>query len=391
MDKRIYLLTVISFVVGMVELIIGGILDLVASDLNISLGKAGLLITVFSLVYAIAAPILLIITAKLERKLLTLMTLFIFLLGNLVVVFSPNYAILMLARMITAASGSLLVVLCIVLASSIVPSRYIGRAVGLVIMGISGSLVLGVPIGLMLGHTYGWRAPFIMISVLTILLMLAVHFFMAPIQPEPSVPLKEQLRTLKRSKLLFAQMTTFLFLSGHITLYAFFTPFLNMKMGIYGTALSIIYFIYGIAAVAGGGIGGVLTDKFGARRVLIICISLFSLSTFLIPLTTFSIILFILIVIIWGINSWTITPAMQTYLIEIEPKTAAIQQSLNNSFLHFGIAFGSFVGSIVIEKTDVNVNAYTGAFFIFLALISVTISMKIKDGHSEKVNQHENS
>nr|GGG80658.1 hypothetical protein GCM10011398_27580 [Virgibacillus oceani] len=72
MDKRVYLLTIVSFVVGMVELIIGGILDIVANDLNISIGQAGLLITIFSLVYAIAAPILLILTSGIERKRLTL-------------------------------------------------------------------------------------------------------------------------------------------------------------------------------------------------------------------------------------------------------------------------------------------------------------------------------
>src|SRR5699024_5367004 len=190
MNKSVYLLTVIAFIVGMVELIIGGILDLVAIDLQVSIGKAGILITVFSLVYAIAAPILLIMSAKMERKKLTLITLVIFLFGNLLAALSPSYNLLMLARIITGASGSLLVVLCIVLASNIVERKYVGRAVGLVIMGVSGSLVLGVPIGLMLGNVYGWRAPFFLITGLTLLLIIAVKFAMIPIQPEKSVPLR---------------------------------------------------------------------------------------------------------------------------------------------------------------------------------------------------------
>src|SRR5699024_1453644 len=105
MDKRVYLLTIVSFIVGMVELIIGGILDLVAFDLEVSLGKAGLLITVFSLVFAIAAPILLVLTAKMERKQLTLLSLMIFLIGNIIVIISPNYSILLIARIISAVSG----------------------------------------------------------------------------------------------------------------------------------------------------------------------------------------------------------------------------------------------------------------------------------------------
>lgn len=84
MDKRVYLLMIISFVVGMVELIIGGILDLIATDLDVSLGQAGFLITIFSLIFAIASPILLIVTSKVERKKLTIISLIIFLLGNIV-------------------------------------------------------------------------------------------------------------------------------------------------------------------------------------------------------------------------------------------------------------------------------------------------------------------
>ena len=141
MDKRVYLLTIVSFVVGMVELIIGGILDLVATDLGVSLGQAGLLITIFSVTFAISAPILSVLTAKIERKRLTLVTLFVFLVGNLVAVVSPSYSVLFISRMISAASSSLLIVLCVVMAANIVELQYRGRAIGIVNMGVSGSLV----------------------------------------------------------------------------------------------------------------------------------------------------------------------------------------------------------------------------------------------------------
>src|SRR5699024_10438315 len=94
MDKRVYFLMIVSFVVGMVELIIGGILDLIAEDLNVSIGQAGLLITIFSLIFAIAAPVLLVLTANIERKKLTIISLFIFLLGNIITIFSLTYTVL---------------------------------------------------------------------------------------------------------------------------------------------------------------------------------------------------------------------------------------------------------------------------------------------------------
>ncbi|MBG9773795.1 MFS transporter [Brevibacillus laterosporus] len=375
MNKRVYLLTIVSFVVGMVELIIGGILDLVATDLGVSLGKAGFLITMFSLVFAISAPILLTLTSGVERKRLTMISLLVFLIGNVIAVISPTYSMLLLARIISAVSGSLLVVLCVTIASSIVTIPYRARAIGVVFMGISASLVLGVPIGLMIGNAFGWRAPFILISILTILSLTGVHFFMDRIEPKPSIPIWKQLGTLKNRKVLFTQLTSFLFLAGHLTLYAYLTPFLKMKLGLDGDWVSIVYVIFGIAAVFGGGFGGFLADRFGTKRTILSVISIFALTIFMIPYTTFALPLFLVVMIIWSMLSWAITPALQSYLIEAAPESSDIQQSLNNSALHFGIAFGSFIGGVVIERASIDWNATVGGLIILLALGTAVFSM----------------
>ena len=287
MDKRVYLLTIVSFVVGMVELIIGGILDKVATDLGVSLGQAGLLITIFSVTFAISAPILSVLTAKIERKRLTLITLFVFLVGNLVAVFSPSYSILFISRMISAASSSLLIVLCVVMAVNIVEPQYRGRAIGIVNMGVSGSLVLGIPFGLMLGNAFGWRAPFVFISALSILSIAGIYFFMGRVAPTEQVSIGKQLASLKNYKLLFAQLTSVILLAGHSTLYTYLTPFVKTTLGLGGTWISIIYLIFGIAALSGGAIGGTLADRFGEKPTILSLIAIFGVAIFSIPYTTF--------------------------------------------------------------------------------------------------------
>lgn len=379
MNKRVYLLTIVSFVVGMVELIIGGILDLVAEDLNTSLGKTGLLISIFSIVFALAAPVLLSLTSKIERKKLTIFSLVVFLLGNLLAVLSNTFTVLMIARIISAASGSLLVVLCVTIASNIVESKYRARAIGVVFMGISASLVLGVPIGLMLGNAFGWKAPFVLIIILTLLSIAGVYFFMESIQPKPAIPMRKQLLTLKNRRVFTAQLTSFLFLTGHLTLYGYLTPFLKTSLGLTGTWVSIVYLIFGIAAVAGGGLGGVASDRFGTKPTILISIVIFGISMFLIPFTTFAFPLFLVVMVVWSMLSWGITPAQQSYLIEIAPESSDIQQSLNNSALHLGIALGSTVGAFVIERSTVDMNATVGGAFIILALVSSLLSMKGKN------------
>lgn len=378
MDKRVYLLTIVSFVVGMAELIIGGILDLVANDLNVTIGRAGLLITIFSLTFAIAAPILLIFTEKVDRKKLMLISLCVFFLSNVLAISSINFFMLFTSRILSALSGSLLAVLCMTIAPTIVTRNHTGKAIGLVIMGTSASIVLGLPIGLFLGNLLGWRAPFVLIALLTILSMFGVQKFLGHIQAQPAVSIMTQIRTLKNRKILFAQLTMFFYLTGHLTVYAFLTPFVKDILGLSSTWTMIVYFIFGIAAVTGGGLGGNLSDKFGAKHIMLSVISIFAITLFILPLSPKWLPLFFVLLVIWGMMSWSITPALQTYLINIAPETSAIQQSINNSALHFGIAFGSFVGSMIVERSGVIYTPVAGGIFLLIALLAATISIKSK-------------
>ncbi len=375
MNFRIYLLAIVSFVVGMAELIVGGILDIVAGGLEISLSKAGELITIYSLVFAIASPVLLTMTAKVERKKLLLVTLVLFFFGNLVAFFAPNYWVIFLSRIISAASGSLLVVLCVTIASSIVKEEFRARAIGIIFMGISGSLVLGVPIGLVIGNQFGWRSPFLFIAALTLVSMAGVYFMLNKIQPKPMVSLGEQLRTLKNSKILFAQLASALFLTGHLTLYAYLTPFLQSALNLNSTWISIFYFIFGVSAVIGGGLGGFMADKWGSKRSILTIIIVFGVALISLPKAAFSITLFVILMMIWSMLSWAISPAQQNYLIETSPETADIQQSLNNSALHLGIALGSVIGGVVINHYSVMHNAAVGGIFVFLSLLCAIYSI----------------
>ncbi|MGA9286994.1 MAG: MFS transporter, partial [Anaerobacillus sp.] len=230
--------------------------------------------------------------------------------------------------------------------------------------------------GLMLGNAFGWKAPFILIIALTALSMAGVYFFMENIQPKPSIPMRMQLQTLKDKRVFTAQLTSLLFLTGHLTLYGYLTPFLKTTLGLSGNWISIVYLIFGVAAVAGGGLGGIVSDRFGTRPTILISIVVFGITMFIIPFMTFSLPIFLIIMVIWSMISWGITPAQQSYLIELAPESSDIQQSLNNSALHLGIALGSSVGAFVIDSGSVELNATVGGGFIVLALFASLFSMR---------------
>ena len=384
MDKRIYFLMIISFIIGLVELIISGILDLIAEDLHVSIGQAGLLITVFAVIFAVAAPILLVMTAKIERKRLTLVCLYIFLIGCIVTVFAPTFSILFIGRIILALSGALLIILCLVMAPSLVGEQYKGRAIGIVSVGVSASLVLGVPLGLIIGDSFGWRAPFVLITILTALSIIGVHVLMGRIQPKPQIPLRQQLAAFKNHKITLGLTTTFLYMTGHTIMYAYFKPYLEATTGFNATWISVIYFIFGFSAVVGGGLGGVMADLLGSRKTMVIALVVFSALFFIFPYSTDFFPVFLIIIIIWGILSWAISPAMQSYLIEIAPESSEIQQSLNNSALHLGVAVGSVIGAGIVDTLSVEVNPFAGGIFIILSFITAVISISSKKKTSYK-------
>ncbi|MFX3649677.1 MAG: MFS transporter [Paenibacillus sp.] len=380
MNKKVYVLAIAAFVVGTVELILGGILDLIASDLQLSLAKAGYLISIFSLVYALSAPILLNMTARFERKKVYMCTLFVFLISNLISAFSTSFYMLMAGRALGAATGSLIFVLSLTLAARIVEPQYKGRAVGTITMGGSASLILGVPLGIFVGNLAGWREVFMLIAMLTAVVMVAIWIAMDRVQPIPAVSLKKQLTALWNPKMLAIHATTLLVLAGHLTLYAYFTPFLQETLGASATMVTFIYMMFGIAAVAGGGIGGMLSDRLHPAKAIVIVLIPFIVSMAVIPFSVgLPLIAFLLLLSIWSALSWTVTPVQNSLIIKTSPETAETLISTNSGIAHAGIALGTYIGGMVIDHSSILNNGWVGSVLILLGLVCAIYAISVKE------------
>ncbi|HIW31434.1 MAG TPA: MFS transporter [Candidatus Paenibacillus intestinavium] len=369
MNIRVIALTIAAFVVGLVELIIGGILPQIATDLEVSISSAGLLITVFSLVFAIAGPLLLSATSKIERKKLLLVSLVIFFVGTIVAFLAPNYFVLLIARIINAASGSLVIVLALTLSIKVVPKHYQARAIGFVSMGISSSIVIGIPVGVLISDFWSWRIIFLIASILTVIAFFIIVLFIDKVPGGKVITIREQFHAIKQIKIASAHLMMMFAIGAHYLFYAYLTPYVQQYYGLNASQVSMIYFAFGFSAIAGGFLGGVLSDRINPRRAVVTIVTIFLITLLFISLTRDSFYLFIPLLIVWGIMSWAVSPPQQAYLIQTSPQTGDIQQSIHNSALQFGIAGGSALGGFLIDRTgDVTMNSWAACIVMAIAL-----------------------
>lgn len=371
---RIYILAIISFLVGTSEYIISGILDNIALTLGITLAAAGQLITIFSLVYAISTPILMGLTASMDRRKLMIYSLFLFVIGNILAYALPGYGWFIVARVIMALGAGIVVVTSLAIASKIAPEGKQGSAIATVVMGFTASLIIGVPIGRMTAEAFGWKSVFGGIALLGLLAMLVLYFILPHTEGDKPVSLSKQFSLFRKRKVAIGLSITFFWLGGYSIAYTYLSPYLLTISGISAKLLSGVLLIFGIASLVGSKFGGYSTDRWGVSFTLIGGMALHIIMLIMLSIVTHSYIGVLVILILWSFAAWSTGPTQQYHLATIEPEISGVLLGINQSMMQLAMAVGAGVGGIFVEKVSLASITWIGALGVAIAIVASLIA-----------------
>ncbi|MFK0117865.1 MFS transporter [Streptomyces sp. NPDC090994] len=343
----LWLLAVGAFAIGTDAFVIAGVLPEIAHDLRVSSGAAGQLITVFSLTYALFAPVSATITGSLSRRTVLACGLGTFIAGNVISALGDSYGWVAAGRFVAALGAASYTPQASAAAASLVPEERRGRALGIVIGGLTVATALGVPIGTWIGGLAGWRATLWAVAALGAVALLG-SLTLPRLAPAGRHPLAERLSGLRDPAVLITLSVTLLAVTSEHVVYTYIGPVLqDATHG--GRALSVLLFVFGVGAVAGNAIAGIATDRLGNRAVLLLAVGGMAVDLALLPLWSDSLIGAGVALFVWGATGWMYLVPQQHRLLSLSEASGPFTVALNSSALYLGIAIGGVVGGLLVN------------------------------------------
>ncbi|PPU69243.1 MFS transporter [Xanthomonas pisi] len=342
-------LTIGAFGIGTTEFVIMGLLQQVAADLDVSLTAAGLLISGYALGVSIGAPVLTLLSARWPRKAVLVSLMIVFTLGNLACALAPDYASLMVARVLTSLAHGTFFGVGAVVATSLVPPERRASAISLMFAGLTVATLLGVPAGAWFGLQLGWRATFWAVTVIGVLATVAVARWV-PTAAGAVAPVswRQEVAVLARGQVLLALAMTVLGYAGVFAVFTYIQPLLVQVTGFAQAAVSPVLLVFGVGMIVGNLLGGRLADRRATAALL------GTLAALVLVLAAMGVALhnktaMVVVVGLLGVAAFaTVAPLQSRVLEHARGAGQNLASSLNIAAFNLGNALGAWLGGVAI-------------------------------------------
>ena len=362
-------MTISAFLVNTSEFMPIGLLTDISKDFNITAAQAGVMITAYSWTVTLLSLPLMLLACKIKPKKLLLGTLTVFAVCQVLSVISIGFPFLVASRIGVACAHSIFWSIASPFAVRVVSKDHQAKALSAIVTGTAFAMVLGMPLGRMIGLQIGWRMTFLCVGVISMIVIAYLLFVFPKIENSESFSVSQLPELLKNSKLMIIYMITFLFATGYYTAYSYVEPFLQKVAGFPSNLVTITLMLFGIAGL----LGSYLFSKFYEdHHFVFVQTVLFGFVGALAILYPASINMYTIILVcaVWGIAAMAFQVCFQAQIIGcVSTVASSVAMAIFSAIFNLGIGSGTGIGGMVYTNISLNYIGFVGAMIVLIAAV----------------------
>ncbi|HKM97239.1 MAG TPA: sugar transporter [Buttiauxella sp.] len=384
---RVVTLAVAAFIFNTTEFVPVGLLSDIADSFGMQTAQVGIMLTIYAWVVALMSLPFMLLTSKVERKRLLVSIFIVFIASHVLSFVAWNFTVLVISRIGIAFAHAIFWSITASLAIRMAPAGKKAQAMSLIATGTALAMVLGLPLGRIVGQYFGWRTTFFAIGVIAAITLFCVMKLLPKLPSEHSGSLKSLPLLFKRPALVSIYALVAVVVTAHYTAYSYIEPFVQTVGGLSANMATFLLLVLGGAGI----IGSVMFGKFGNRHsstlvsgsvgLLVLCLAL------LLPAAQ-NITHLTLLCLFWGIAIMLLTLGMQVKVLALAPDATDVSMALFSGIFNIGIGAGALVGNQVSLHFDMSSIGLVGAVPALVALIASVLIFRRWPVSLEEQPQH---
>lgn len=344
MSRHMWPLALATFAVGTDGFVIAGLLPAIGADLGVSVATAGQLVTAFAVTFAVGAPVLSWVTSGLDRRTALLGALVVFVVGNALTALAPVFALVLAARMLTALGAATITSSASSTAVALADPARRGRALALVLSGLTLATTTGLPLGTLIGRA-DWRLTLWAVGAVGTVAAVGVALGVPPVRL-PGTGFRGRLTPLRDARVLRVLMVTLMSMAGPYLLYTYIGAALRGTIGPSPWTLTLLLFAWGVGVLAGTVLAGRLADRFPPQTVVAGALVALTATLGASPMMVHGLPPTFIWIVAWGVAVGLPTVPQQQQLVTFAPAASPVLLGLNSSAIYLGIAAGAALGGL---------------------------------------------
>ena len=372
---QVFLMGVSAFIMNTTEFVPVALLSDIAQDFSITTAETGWMITLYAWIVAAMSLPLMLLTSRFERKRLLLALFAVFIASHALSVFAWSFDVLLISRVGIALSHAIFWSITAAIAIRVAPKGKKAMALSVLATGTSLAMVLGVPLGRLIGQWFGWRATFGGIGAVA----LVVFILQARLLPTlPSMfegSFRKIPELLKNPFLVSLYVLILIVFTAHYTAYSYIEPFMRQVGAISENAATFVLLLFGVAGILGSVIFSRWGDNFNTRLMLISTI-LILVSMLALLLAVTSVWALSVIALLWGAALMLLIISMQAKVIMVDVNAQDMLMSMFSGIINLGIGTGALFGGYAVTHLSLSSVGYVGAAIAAIALLLMLFMIK---------------